>query len=507
MLTKWYNIVVSEEDAVLLSQMQQRYSYAFRKVYNNMDLTRDARFIEEIRVKHNISAKGYEYLVKECESFYERNKSTIERRKKQISELREKMDKEPIPSKRIKINKHIIDLTRSLSKGVVFGGKAVLQSIANGNDHKEEYKRNRLLPLCFYGETSRNGNRFFNFRGLSDGFVLFKPEGSDIKMNIELKIKKGDVLLLKQIEELAMKKECAVTVRLTTKRIYITYDEALLNGNKFDEKAVYKSISHIKDKDERRTLLRKAHVEFEEQMLAKKNKNRFLAVDMNPDGIGYSILEKKSDAPHGEFVVLKKEYLDFSVLNKQDTNKRKYEISIAIRYLFGQLSHYNCAYFVSEELNDLGGKDNGNRIANRKINNLWNREYINNLFTKYCNIRGIKRIEVNPAYSSFIGNINYETFDPIAASIEIGRRGIIKYIRGARIIPEFCMSNIANGLAEKISSAKKIYDNIYECKTWKELYKAFSTAKMSVRRKMDDFIFSGTYLENEKSTVKKLCFL
>jgi len=507
MLTKWYDIIISNEEDGILRQMQQQYSYAFRKVYNNMDLTQDVEFIKEIRNKHEISAKGYEYLVKECESFYERNESTIERRKEQIKELREKISQELNPLKRNKINKHIIDLTRSLSRGVVFGGKVILQSITNGNNHKEEYKQNRVLPLCFYGETSRNGNRFFNFRGLSDGFVLFKPEGSKIKINLELKIKKNDILLLKQIEEFAMKKECAVTVRLTSKRIYITYDEALLNGNKFDEKAVYKSIAHIKDKDERKNLIRKAHVEFEKQMLVKKNKRIFLSVDMNPDGIGYSILEKKSDSPCGEFEVLKKEYLDFSVLNKKDTNKRKYELSIAVRYLFGQLSHYNCAYFISEELSGLGGKDNGNKVSNRKINNLWNREYINNLFTKYCNIRGIKRIEVNPAYSSFIGNINYETFDPIAASIEIGRRGIIKYIRGARIIPEFCMPNIVNGLVERISSAKKIYDSIHGCKTWKELFKVFSTAKMSVRRKMDDFIFIGTYLENEKSTVKKLCFL
>jgi uncharacterized protein YqfB (UPF0267 family) len=507
MLTKWYRINVSEKDRDILLQMQQNYSYAFRKIYNNMDLTQDKSFIKEIRDKYGISSKTYEYLVKECDSFYKRNKASVENRKKQIEQLRSKMSEEKDVKKRIKVNKRIIGLCHSLKGGVVFGGKVLMKTLQKGNENKEKYRKNRILPLCFYGETSRSGNRFFNLKGLSDGFILFKYEGSNIKINIELCLKKNDVIFLKQLERLALAKQCAITIRLTTERIYITYDEAQINENKFDEKKVYESIKHITNKDERKKLIRQAHVDFENKLLFRKNKNRFLSVDMNPDGIGYSVLEKKSDSADGDFSVLKKEYLDFSHLNKESTNKRKYELSIAIRYLFNQLTHYNCAYFVSEELSNLGTGDNGNRISNRKINNLWNREYIDNLFTKYCNIRGIKRIEINPAYSSFIGNINYETYDPIASSIEIGRRGIIKYIRGARIIPEFCMSNIVDGLAKRLSLSKKIYDNIYECKTWKELYKAFSTAKMSVRRKANDFAFSETYLENEKSTVKKLCFL
>jgi len=501
MLTKSYKIVVSEEDKVMLQQMQQRYSYAFRKCYNNMDLTIDVGFIKEIRGKYKISAKAYEYLVKECECFYKRNEATITKRTKLIEELRAKLKKEPLANKRQKINKAIIKLTHSLKHDVIFGGKVFLQNHTEASI--EKYRQSRILPLCFYGETSRSGNRFFNLKGLSDGFILFKYEGSDVKINVELKFKKSDMLLLSKLEELALAKQCAITIKLTSERIYITYDEALINGNKFDEKAVYQSIKDIKDKEKRKSLIRQAHIEFENNMLRNKNRNRFLSVDMNPDGIGYSILEKTSDSPEGEFIILNKGYLDFAKLSKQETNKRKYELSIAIKFLFGQLSHYNCAYFVSEELN-LNNGDHGNRTANRKINNLWNRTYIDNLFNKYCNIRGIKRIEINPAYSSFIGNINYKTFDPIAASIEIGRRGIIKYIRGAKVIPEFCMSNIVNGLGEL---PKKIYDDIHECKTWKELFHVFSTAKMSVRRKMKDFIFAGKYLKNKKSTVKILCFL
>ena len=505
MLTKWYKINISDSNEKLLLQLQKQYSIAFRKVYNNMDLIRDEGFVKEIREKHGISSKAYEYLVKECESFYDRNQATIKRREEEITKLRKRLGDEQDKKKRVKINRHIINLIHSLKSKVVFGGKELLRAVTKDTANKQKYSESRTLPLCFYGETSRNGNRFFNFKGLSDGFILFKYEGSDIRMNIELDIRKRDVLFLKQIEALALAKQCAITIKLTTKRIYITYDEALLSGNKFDEKSFYKSISHIKDKDERRILIHQAHVDFENKMLKTKNKNRYLSIDMNPDGIGYCVLEKVPESPEGDFTVLKKEYLDFSELNKQTSDKRKYELSIAIKYLFGQLTHFNCAYFISEELN-LSPKDHGNKISNRKINNLWNRDFLNKLFTKYCNIKGIKRIEINPVYSSFIGNINYEAFDPIAASIEIGRRGMIKYTRGVKVIPELCMSNIINGL-NRLPLSKKIYDDIHECKSWKELFKAFSTAKMSVRRKMNEFVFSEKYLQNYKSNTKTVTFL
>ena len=512
MLTKWYKIRVSEDDRGVLLQMQKNYSIAFRKIYNNMELMEDGGFIKEIRTRHNISAKAYEYLTKECKSFYDRDESTIKKRKELMGELRGKMNKEKKPKKKQKINKKIIKLSRSLKGRAVFGGKSLLQKITKGKDdlnNKEKFRKNRLLPLCFYGETERRGNRFFNFKGISDGFVLFKYEGSSIKINIDLVLKDDQVLLLKMLEELALNKQMPLTVKLTSERIYITYDEALLHGNKFDEKAVYSSIKEVKDKDERKALIRKAHVEFEDQMLKTKNKNLFFAIDINPEGIGYCILKKKSESPDGDFDIIQKKFIDFSGLDKNLPNKRKYELSITVRHLFNQLSHYNCAYFVSEDLtgSGLGTGDNGSRKANRKINNLWNRIFIDNLFTKYCNIRGIKRIPIEPAYSSFIGNIIYPEFDPVAASIEIGRRGITKYIRGSRILPEFCVANFINDLTARIPGAIKIYGKINACKSWKELFNVFSTAKMSVRRKLDKFSFLGSYLENKKSKVKILCFL
>ena len=49
-----------------------------------------------------------------------------------------------------------------------------------------------------------------------------------------------------------------------------------------------------------------------------------------------------------------------------------------------------------------------------------------------CNVYGVEFVEVNAAYSSFVGNCVYgneTTPDLIAASIEIARRGYKKYLK------------------------------------------------------------------------------
>ena len=57
------------------------------------------------------------------------------------------------------------------------------------------------------------------------------------------------------------------------------------------------------------------------------------------------------------------------------------------------------------------------------VNNQWIRkDFINNLEKRINNLCG-KIFKVNPAYSSFIGNLIYNYSDPINSSLEIGRRG------------------------------------------------------------------------------------
>jgi hypothetical protein len=55
------------------------------------------------------------------------------------------------------------------------------------------------------------------------------------------------------------------------------------------------------------------------------------------------------------------------------------------------------------------------KYSNRKNKNLWKREiFINNL-EKRSSINGQKLFKVNPVYSSFIGNLQWDFDDPVNA--------------------------------------------------------------------------------------------
>jgi hypothetical protein len=500
--------------------MQKEYSYALRTIYNNLDLTVGKGFIKEMRDKHNLSAKLYEYIVADAKTWYEKESARKKGLFEKIEELRKKI-KEEKRNNRPKINKKIQRLENSANRDICFGSRKLAQELSknpDGQDLRKKWREKREYFMLFQGETGSNGNRFFGFSGLKDGNIIFKPSKTN-RFNINFKAHSKTMMRkLYALELLALDKNMPLSVKLSKNEIQITYDEQMLHDTKFDAKKIYKKIAHIKDKEKRKNILRKEHIKHEKRLFKGKNKNRYCATDPNPDGIGVVIMDRLSNDPKGEFKVLHKEFIDFSGLSKKlklsstdekqkkQNNKRRYELSIAVKYIFELMKHWKVSHFVSEELN-IKERNVGNKNANRKINNVWNRTLLTDLFEKYVNIDGLKWIQINPAYSSFIGNILYNEYDPIAAAIEIGRRGIVKYIKNSSLYPEFDKTWIINGLEKRNKISKKMYDKLHDCETWNGLYGLCSTAKKSVRRKLSEFDnFSGSFLKNEKSKVKILVF-
>lgn len=475
MKTIIFSINLNESDCNLVTELQNQYSISFRKVYNNLELSSDPEFLKSLPVK---SSKQKEYLIKEVLAFNERNIANKERILENITKLESE--------KHLKLSKFrkLQKLRKSYNSKICFGDKKELIKLSKGEGDINIWKSSRLLPLVFYGETSRLGNRFFDLKEISEGKVLFKLESTDIKIPLIFNTKKYKNELIK-LQSLILDKKIPVTIKLTNKLIYITYDESILNKTNVDIKAFYKEITDIKDKDTRRVLIANRYKEHEEYLKIGKL-NRYLSIDLNPDGIGYCIMNK-------DLSIVTKGYLDISKVLK--ANKRRYETINLIKILFKLIKHYKCSYIVTEELN-INDNDLGNRVSNRKVNNLWNRELINNNITKRCNETGTIRIEINPCYTSFIGNIIYKEYDPIASSMEICRRGINKYSKGG-FYPELDLTNFIND---------KRYNKIKECLTWKELYSLFVTSKWSYRRKLKEFNFVGYNISNRRSMCKHIHF-
>lgn len=353
---------------------------------------------------------------------------------------------------------------RNKSKKVIFGGKSLLVKYLKKNISKEEYKEIKTIPISIQGETLQKGNRLFDF-DFSNNLLTFKPNKSkhiEIKLgNLHRNLKRE----LCKIGELCLLNQTAVSIKLNNKFIWITYDETSLGNS-------------LKLKDLRL--------------------NRCIGLDLNPNYIGLSVLEFKDN---DEFKVLYKQVFDLQKLTdkKCSTEKRKYEL-IKICYLIKRLMNcWKCSKLMIEDLNIKSSNKGLGKTFNRLCNNVWNRSLVVNKLKMLSTVYGFDLIEVNPAYSSFVGNFtqgNLHTPDMVAASIEIARRGYKKYDKGW-FYPRFNIDNLDEQWKQTLVGVK----------SWKEAFLKLKNSKVKYRVQLSDCITNAVFSSyNRKSKIQLYCF-
>ena len=109
------------------------------------------------------------------------------------------------------------------------------------------------------------------------------------------------------------------------------------------------------------------------------------------------------------------------------------------------------------------------------------------------NIHGYCITEVNPAYSSFIGNILYgneTTPDMVASSIEVARRSYNKFKKG-HFYPSIKINHLNEQWKQTLSGLN----------SWKEMFKEVKKLKWKYRFLLLDYIqnavFSKTYIKQK----------
>ena len=190
---------------------------------------------------------------------------------------------------------------------------------------------------------------------------------------------------------------------------------------------------------------------------------------MNPNEIGFSILDKNLKIIEDGC---------YKIIGKVGENKRKYEYSQIVKNLFQKIDFHRVSYFIIEDLDNINKDNFGNRISNRKNKLEFKKNFIFSLIERRCNETGTILRKVNPCYSSFIGNLTYKKYDPIASSIEIGRRGIGQFTKGFRLIPEFDPDSI---ITDKIDG----YTDLNQFTNFVDLFR--SIRNKSYRRKEISF--------------------
>ena len=349
---------------------------------------------------------------------------------------------------------------------VIFGGKKLFIDRCQNKISKDEFQIKKLRPLYSVGESDKKGNRKFSI--VTENHIIFKPNKNEHFL-LEINPSKNYQKYLLELSDLAFQKKIPIDFKLDFQYIYISFD-----------------LNKLKS----------------ERMISEKVKDRYFAIDMNPNYVGYTII----DWVDGQnYKIVDKGCFSLKDLNDYDdslkgkgfsseskerkyiSNKRNYEISDIAHKLERIANHYRCEFFVMEDLS-IPSKDNGKgKRFNRLCNQQWCRNRFCNIIKKLCKLDKIKILEVIPNYTSFIGNLVYrdeKLFDPCLSSIEISRRGyefVHQYILKDKEIEK----NIIFGNFEK---DKEVYRKSLEelgvnlpFETFQELYSKLKESKVRYR--------------------------
>ena len=378
-------------------------------------------------------------------------------------------------------------------KKVIFGGRKNFIKRCQHKISYDEYNSYRFHPLCSYGEKKSgtkavHGNRKFK---LSDDltFITLKLKEKKTKISLPINLHSNIKYILKNIYKHQILDDVAITYKIDYNYVYIQFDESvILNKNN----------------------------------ILDKIQNRVLSLDLNPNYIGWSIVDWKSES---EFNVVKSGVYSIKNLNDKDfalknkgysseskerkyiSDKRNFETIQIVKNIINKSIYYKCQLISIEDLNiKTSDKELGKRF-NKLVNNSWCRNtFVNNL-TKRCNIHNIKLLKVKSEYSSFIGNFLYRHLnlpDMVLASIEIGRRGYefynqyiskVKEIKKNIIRPNLSMFNKLYLKSLEEFKLQPIYKDLIE------LYNFFKKSKLKYRLSIDDFNLQFSRFTSSKSYI------
>ena len=354
---------------------------------------------------------------------------------------------------------------RHCNKKVIFGGKSLYKRYLRKLITKEEFIKQRQLPIVSQGEMLYKGNRMFDFNFDSQS-LIFKIS-KDKHINIQLgNIHKSLQKELNKLNELCYNKKATVSIRLNNEYIWITYDEKLLNNSmKFSE---------LKD-------------------------NRVMGLDLNPNYIGLSVIEFDKET---NFKVLYKQVFELKGLTDKNVSKdkRQYELIKICHTINSLINYWKCKKLSIEDLNIKSGNKGQGKNFNRLCNNVWDRNLVTNKLLLLSNIYGYELVKVNPAYSSFIGNLVYgdkTTPDMIAASIEIARRGFKKYEK-KWFYPDFNIERLDEQWKQTLTGVKD----------WKNAFLKIKNSKVKYRVLLNDIAQNAVFSKfNRKSKVISYLFI
>ena len=374
-------------------------------------------------------------------------------------------------------------------KQLIFGGKRNFIERCKGKITKDEFLNKRLSKLFIIGEANQHGNRMVVINDDLLSFT-FKPTIKDrIVLSIDGRYKRYKSILNK-LYNLQQDKQIPITYELDNEYIYLTYDETII----------------------------KEYIDY------KPIKNRIFAIDLNPNYVGWSVVDWKSS---GKFEVVKNGVISIMDINDIDfnlngksseskerihiNNKRIFETYEISKLLVNTAKYYRCEVFGLEELNIKSKDTTRGKRYNKLVNNVWNRNKLISNIKKRCNIYSIRVMLSKPNYSSFVGNFLFRDLklpDMTLASIEISRRCYefkTQYIDKTKDKRKNIILPDVNDFNDRYVKSLEEFNIPVEIKDLDKIYYFLKNAKSRYRVSLDDLNhlkFSRCF--SNKSKIKKI---
>jgi IS605 OrfB family transposase len=405
------------ETVQIIKELQKEYSPIIRTAYNrSMEEWKEIDIREHCRVKFN------------PDESIENDKRTKKDSWLLQSALREG------------ITYAATDLATKRTKKI-FGGKLNFKKRAENKLSKKEWKESRLLPLCIVGQAAYSGNRKFEFKYIDNQQLIFKVTKKQHLVLQVCKLRKNYRKVMEQLELAANSDILAISIKVTTTHLFITYDQLKL--------------SEVRQMD----LIQTRHA----------------GIDMNPNYIGLSVADKDTQILSELYdlrdLTEKSGGSSDSKESKYLNNKLNHETIQIAKSISKTLSHMKVGILTLEDLNFKQGDKGKGKYFNRLTTNVWKRRLFVNQLVKRCKLLGIRVKLVNAAYSSFIGNLTNELPDPISAAKEVSRRGY----SGVFYPPYLIKQSQLNQWKKEIGIQ---FDKVV---SWKECYNLIKNLKLKYR--------------------------
>ena len=303
---------------------------------------------------------------------------------------------------------------------VHFGTNVLFHDRIVGNISHEDFVEERHRPLNSVGEANQKGNRLFEFH--EDGKVIFKPVKRKSFELVITNLNSKHQVLFSAMCRLANEGKIAVSVKLSKKKIYFSCD--FIKLYELADVNLYKKIKSYHYKT-----------------------NRIAAIDMNPNYIGYSIIQWYGSE---SFKILYSNVYSFKELTDEMRRLKKLGYNFSsdeMKHLFNKLEHeiievaiqmvrlaiaFNCETFALEDLKIKSKDANKGKNYNELVNNKWLRTTLVGELEKMSLLSGLRFHKVLAEFSSIYGNFKYRQLkdksgnpmfpDMVCASIEISRR-------------------------------------------------------------------------------------